>query len=299
MYKMISVLEILVVAFTLCVSTSPLSTMATFNVKYTVDHETKRINVNSVLDAPVSIHVIPPNSDTNGDEKLTLLHQFPGVATNVIFPSITKDDDLYVQLNNGVLYKTRATRVYTNFHTHKNRMVYGQLYTIAVDDFEIANKIYIGAPGPPSRSTVSISLISNSCSPGIYRNKQLVSVITCRFDDYEAGLVMYPVTGIRPQGLISGQIQYDDRVGVETLRPSMSVYGRQQLPYKSAHMSVKQFAMTADMNRQLYRDLPRSVMLFHNNKEITITVVEGEFEMYRIRLDGPLVTNQESSNEEK
>ncbi|ABM45841.1 p26b [Spodoptera frugiperda multiple nucleopolyhedrovirus] len=279
MYKMISVLEILVVAFTLCVSTSPLSTMATFNVKYTVDHETKRINVNSVLDAPVSIHVIPPNSDTNGDEKLTLLHQFPGVATNVIFPSITKDDDLYVQLNNGVLYKTRATRVYTNFHTHKNRMVYGQLYTIAVDDFEIANKIYIGAP--------------------IYRNKQLVSVITCRFDDYEAGLVMYPVTGIRPQGLISGQIQYDDRVGVETLRPSMSVYGRQQLPYKSAHMSVKQFAMTADMNRQLYRDLPRSVMLFHNNKEITITVVEGEFEMYRIRLDGPLVTNQESSNEEK
>nr|QED40189.1 P26B [Spodoptera frugiperda multiple nucleopolyhedrovirus] len=279
MYKMISVLEILVVAFTLCVSTSPLSAMATFNVKYTVDHETKRINVNSVLDAPVSIHVIPPNSDTNGDEKLTLLHQFPGVATNIIFPSITKDDDLYVQLNNGVLYKTRATRVYTNFHTHKNRMIYGQLYTIAVDDFEIANKIYIGAP--------------------IYRNKQLVSVITCRFDDYEAGLVMYPVTGIRPQGLISGQIQYDDRVGVETLRPSMSVYGRQQLPYKSAHMSVKQFAMTADMNRQLYRDLPRSVMLFHNNKEITITVVEGEFEMYRIRLDGPLVTNQESSNEEK
>lgn len=251
---------------------STASTMAAFNAKYTVDRESRTIKVDSVDEKPVLIFVIPPNSETNGDDRLTTLHQFPGVATSIVFPSISKDDDLLVQLDNGILYKTQATRVYTNFHTHKNRMVYGQLLTFVVDDFEIANKIYVGAP--------------------IYRDGKFVSVITCRFDDYEQGLVMFPVTGVRSKGLISGQMSIDDRVVVEVLRPNMSVYGRHQLPYRSAHMSVKQFAMTATVNRQLYRDLPRFAVVFHNSTEITITMVEGEFEMYRIRLDGPLITDQ-------
>lgn len=248
------------------------STMAAFKVKYAVDHEARTMTVQSVDGRPVSIFVIPPNSDTNGDNKLTSLHQFPGVATSVAFPPISRNDDLLVQLNNGVMYKTRATRVYTNFHTHKNRMVYGQLLTFAVDEFDIANKIYIGAP--------------------IFRAGEMVSVVTCRFDDYEKGLVLFPVTGVRSAGLVSGQMMFDDRVIVKKLKPDMAVYGRQQLPHNSAHMSAKQFAMAATVNRQLYRDLPRYAVVFHNDTDITITMVEGEFEMYRIRLDGPLVTNQ-------
>ncbi|QEI03490.1 P26-A [Spodoptera cosmioides nucleopolyhedrovirus] len=259
------------VLLVVCCSTS--LTMAAFNVKYAIDHEARTMTVQSVDDKPVSIFVIPPNSDTNGDDKLTSLHQFPGVASSVVFPSISRDDDLFVELNNGILYKTQATRVYTNFHTHKNRMVYGQLLTFAIDEFDLANKIYVGAP--------------------IYRDGKLVSVVTCRFDDYDKGLVLFPVTGVRPAGLISGQMMVDDRVIVEKMKPDMSVYGRQQLPYRSAHMSVKQFALAVTVNRQLYRDLPRFAVVFHNDTDITITMVEGEFEMYRVRLDGPLITNQQ------
>ncbi|ACI47501.1 P26 [Spodoptera litura nucleopolyhedrovirus II] len=252
-------------------SASP--TMAAFNTKYAIDHESRTMKVYSVDDRPVSIFVIPPNSDTNGDDKLTSLHQFPGVASSVVFPSISRDDDLFVELSNGVLYKTQATLVYTNFHTHKNRMVYGQLLTFAIDEFDIANKIYVGAP--------------------IYRDGKLVSVVTCRFDDYDKGLVLFPVTGVRPAGLISGQMMFDDRVIVERLKPNMAVYGRQQLPYRSAHMSAKQFALAATVNRQLYRDLPRYAVVFYNDTDITITMVEGEFEIHRVRLDGPLITNQQ------
>lgn len=260
----------LVVVVVLCCSL--VAAMAAPNVQYTTDHDTRTIQVQTVDDNRVYIHVIPPNSDTNGDDKLSVLHQFPGVATSVLFPAISAEDVLFVQLSNGVLFSVRANRVYTNFHTHKNRMVYSQLLTFAVDDFDIANKIYIGAP--------------------IYHNYKLVSVITCRFDDYDAGLVLFPVTGIRPQGLISGQFHFDDRVQVEELRPNMSVYGRQQLPYNSAHMSVKQFALAANTNRQAYRDLPRTVVVFHSKKEISIALVEGEFEIDRVRFDGPLITAQ-------
>ncbi|ACI28850.1 P26 [Agrotis ipsilon multiple nucleopolyhedrovirus] len=254
-------------------SAATMAAMATpNNVKYTVNHEARTMQVHTVDDRPVSIHVIPPNSETNGDDKLSVLHQFPGVATDVLFPAISADDVLFVQLSNGVLYQTRASRVYTNFHTHKGRMVYGQLRTFVLDDFEIASQIYIGAP--------------------IYLNHKLVSVVTCRFDDYEAGLVMFPVTGIRSRGLVSGQFNIDDRVIVQELRPNMSVYGRQQLPYDSAHMSVKQFALSTNANRQAYRDLPRAVAVFHNKREITMALVEGEFEVDRLRFDGPLITAQ-------
>ncbi|AYN45077.1 p26b [Alphabaculovirus alterspexiguae] len=248
------------------------------NVKYEIDHDKRIIQIKSVNDQAVSVTVIPPNSN-NDDDNLSMLHHFPGVATSVTFPPISPDDALYVQLNNGVLYRVYADRVYTNFHTHKKRLIYGQLLTFAVDDFSISSKIYVGAP--------------------IYRDNVLVSVITCRYDDYDADLVMFPVTGIRAHGLVSGQINYDsDNIIVEKLKPEMSVYGRRQLPYKSAHMSVKHFALSTHMNREIYRNLPRLVSIFYNEKEVSIGAVEGEFEMFRVRLDGPLITDQEKEQEE-
>lgn len=247
--------------------------MAAPNVLYTVNDEARTIKVHTVDNSPVSVNVIAPGGNTNGDDRLSALHQFPGVATDVLFPAVSADDVLFVQLSNGVLFRTRATRVLVNFHTHKNRMIYGQLLSFEVDDFEVANKIYIGAP--------------------IYRNYKLVSVVTCRYDDFEAGLVLFPVTGIRPRGLVSGQFNFDGgNVLVQQLRPNMSVYGKQQLPYNSAHMSVKQFALTTSANKQAYRDLPRTIAVFHNQREITIALVEGEFEIDRVRFDGPLVVDQ-------
>lgn len=248
------------------------SAMTTYNTAYTVDHNAKTMQVHEVDGERVGIQVIPPNSDTNDDESLSQWHHFPGVATQVLFPPVSSTDDLYVQLSDGVLYKTRASRVYTNFHSHKGRMVYGQLLTIAVDDFSIAALIYIGAP--------------------IYRDQKLVSVVTCRYDDYDSQTVLFPVSGIRPRGLVSGQFNFDDRIIVQELRRGMSVYGREQLPYKSAHMSVKNYALTTNNNKQAYRDLPRAIAVFHNANDITMALVEGQFEIDRVRFDGPLITPQ-------
>ncbi|ACH88673.1 p26-a [Helicoverpa armigera multiple nucleopolyhedrovirus] len=263
--------QTLTLAVTLCALTAAMTT-TTHNTLYSVDHVAKTMQVHEVDGNRVNITVIPPNSDTNDDESLSMYHHFPGVATQVLFPPVTSSDDLYVQLSDGVLYKTRATRVFTNFHSHKGRMVYGQLLTIAVDDFSIAGMIYVGAP--------------------IYRDKKLVSVVTCRYDDYDAQTVLFPVSGIRPRGLVSGQFNFDDRIIVQELRRGMSVYGREQLPYQSAHMSVKQFALTTNNNKQAYRDLPRAIAVFHNANEITIALVEGQFEIDRVRFDGPLITPQ-------
>ncbi|QEI03645.1 P26A [Rachiplusia nu nucleopolyhedrovirus] len=231
------------------------------------------MQVTRVNGKSVHIEVIEPHGETNGRDSLSLLHQFPGVASEVIFPPIEKEDSsLYVLLSNGVLALVKPTRIYTNFHKHQGRFIYGQLRTFVVDDFSLAEKIYIGAP--------------------IFFNKKLVSVVTCRYDDYDAGLVMFPVSGIRPPGLVSGQFHYDNNVLVSSLKSNMSVYGKHQLLYQSKYMNVKKFALTAAANRLSYRDLPRSVSVFHNAREIIITLTEGEFEIDRVRFDGPMVIPQ-------
>lgn len=250
-----------------------LSNITKYNVHCSVDDTNKQMQVLQVDGKPVHIEVIPPNGETNGRDGLSLLHQFPGVASEVLFPPINdKDAHLYVLLNNGVLALVKPTKVYTNFHKHQGRFIYGQLRTFVIDDFSLADQIYIGAP--------------------IFMNKTLVSVVTCRYDDYDAGTVMFPVSGVRPNGLVSGQFHYDNNVLVSTLKPNMSVYGKHQMLYQSQFMSVKRFALTASANRLAYRDLPRSVAVFHNKKEIIITLTEGEFEIDRVRFDGPIVTPQ-------
>ncbi len=244
-----------------------------YNVDCVLDKTNKKMQVISINGKPVHIEVIPPHGETDGHDTLTLLHQFPGVATEVVFPAINNaDDSLHVLLNNGALALVQPTRVYTNFHKHQGRFIYGQLRTFVIDDFSLAEKIYIGAP--------------------IFLNKKLVSVVTCRYDDYDAGLVMFPVTGVRPKGLVSGQFEYDNEVLVQSLKPNMSVYGKRQLLYTSQFMGAKRFALTTSANRLSYRDLPRSVAVFHNEKEIIITMTEGEFEINRVRFDGPIVTPQ-------
>ncbi|AIE47854.1 p26 [Peridroma alphabaculovirus] len=270
MYKMAYLATVLALVAAMAVSAN---TLSKHNVTYTVDEVRRTMRVNTVDGVPVTIEPIPPHSDTDGRDELSVLHQFPGVATQVVFPPLAPTDTLFVQLNNKALYRTRAAAVYTNFHTHKGRMVYGQLLTIVVDDLAVAGKIYVGAP--------------------IFRDRKLVSVVTCRMDDYDKGVALFPVTGIRPRGLVSGQFNFDDRVIVQELRPGMSVYGRQQLPYDSAHMSVKHFALATVANKQAYRDMPRAIAVFHNQREVTVALVEGEFEVDRVRFDGPLIVPQE------
>ncbi len=247
-----------------------------YNVDYVIDETTKTIKVVSVDKQLSNIIVVPANGQTNRHEQYDAMHHYPGVVSDVILPGVPNERTImHVLLNDGTLVRAVGEHVYTNFHTHKERMIYGQLRTFALEDFSLVDKIYLGAP--------------------IFVNKKLVSVITCRYDDYTNGLVMYPVTGARSKGLISGQINYDDKVIVNVLKPSMSVYGRNQLPYSPNSInavSIKRLAISVGNNRQIYRDLPRSVAIFHNEKDISIGLVEGDFEIDRIRFDGPMVVPQ-------
>nr|AAK51839.1 p26 protein [Trichoplusia ni single nucleopolyhedrovirus] len=235
-------------------ASTPTTTRRTkLNVEYSIDENEKIIRVVAVDGKAVRIETIRPHSDSNyiktGDDQppLSVLHHFPGVAAILCSGIDNSNDSLRVLLNDGILFRVQPGHVYTNFHRHANRLIYGQLRTFAVDDLWIADKIWIGAP--------------------IFFNDRLVSVITCRYDDYDAGIVLFPVSGIRPKGLVSGQINYDSTVYVSLLRNGMSVYGKRQMAYSSPYMTVKKFALSTTANRLTYRDLPRNIAIFHNKKE--------------------------------
>ncbi|AAW81053.2 P26 [Clanis bilineata nucleopolyhedrovirus] len=247
------------------------------NVIYTVNDVQRAINIQMVDGKEAQVVVIPPHSNTNNDDRLDMLHHFPGVATDIILPSIQANDMVEILLSDHVLWRTGVdANVFTNYHTHKNRIVFGQLRAVVVKDFTLADQIYIGAP--------------------VFKEKRLISVITCRFDDYTNQQVIFPLTGLRAAGLVSGQINYDDNVTVQQLKPGLSVYGRRQLPYKSnealGQANIKRFAISTQNNRLAYRDMPRNVVFFHDQHNITITINENEFEIARFRFDGPLILPQ-------
>ncbi|QHB21712.1 P26-1 [Artaxa digramma nucleopolyhedrovirus] len=278
-------------------------TRTVYGVRYKIDYDRRIIDVLSVNNKSCSVEVIAPNGRSSGrGGDLDLAHHFPGaIVTDIVFDvsAVNSHTVLHVLLDNGSLLRVVPDRVYTNFHTHNWRMVYGQLRTFAVDDFTLANRIYIGAP--------------------IFLNGKLVSVVTCRYDEYDLSLAMFPVSGIRSPGLVSGQIHFDDEVIVKNLRVGMSVYGKMQLPYNNAQvdnddnkitndanfdddddddqngglaLNAKRFAISATNNRRMYRNLPRTVAVFHDRDQVSIGLVEGEFEINRVRFDGPLIVPQ-------
>ncbi|QYC92712.1 P26-1 [Trabala vishnou gigantina nucleopolyhedrovirus] len=247
-----------------------------YNIDYTIDHDTKTITVNRVDNELCSIVVVAPNGHTNNHETLDIMHHFPGAVSSVILPGAAGANSiLHVLANDGTLLRVEPEHVYANFHVHKRQMVYGQLRTFALDDFSLAEKIYIGAP--------------------IFMGNKLVSVVTCRFDNYARGLVMFPVTGARSTNLISGRLEFDSEVKVREWNPIMSIYGKMQLPYHTDSvydMNAKRFEISSRNNRRMYRNMPRSVTVFHNERDTFIVLVEGEFEIAHVHFDGPMVVPQ-------
>lgn len=249
------------------------------NVEYSIDNDKRQIVVHRIDNEPVIVHVLPPQFTTNNDESFDLLHHYPGLVTDQILPSVEMNDQddndaaaVFVLLNNGALMRVPVDRVLTNFHVHRHRLVYGQMRAFSVSEFDMVEKIYDGAP--------------------IFKDGKLMSVVTCRHDDFVRATVVFPMSGVRARGLVSGHINFDDRVTVESLKPGMSVYGKKQLPYITetpVQLSVKRFAIATHNNRYAYRDMPRSVAIYHNASDISIALVEGEFEVDRLRFDGPLV----------
>ncbi|ACF05322.1 P26 [Adoxophyes orana nucleopolyhedrovirus] len=258
-------IQSIVTLLCLALIATPGTALTVNNVEYTINHLEKTITVTQVDEKTCIIKTFPPLGSTGDQEEYDMLHHFPGVATSVLFPSIKNNSMLSVLLNDGTTFSAVADRVYTNFHSHKKRMVYGQLLSFAIEDFNLANKIYIGAP--------------------IFLNNKLISVVTARHDNYKEGWVIYPVTGIRPDNLVSGQFNFDNQIIVTQFVKGMSVYGKRQLPY----MALKRYAINTSANKKLYRNMPRSVAVFYNDQDITIALVEGEYEIDRIRLNGPLL----------
>lgn len=250
------------------------------DVTFTIDERAKYINVSNVNGIPADIHLIPANGQSNGWETLDILHHYPGVATNIPFGPVHKNSTLNVVLSNGAMLRVYANLVYTNFHSHKNRMIYGQLSAFAVKDMELANSIYMGAP--------------------IYYDNKFVSVVTCRYDDYNNKASIFAVSAPSSSGLVSGHINYDDTfIHMHDLHANMSVYGKKQLPYTSVPTyapNIKRYALSINSNKNLYRDSPRAISIFHNNQKIIITLTENEFEITRVSFDGPLIQMQTSSS---
>ncbi|AXS67674.1 p26 [Cryptophlebia peltastica nucleopolyhedrovirus] len=240
------------------------------NVNYEKNELKKTVTITKVDGQESFIKIIAPMSRVH-DEEYGLLHQFPGVASNIVFPKVSNNSALDVLLNNGDLASFTVDRVYANFHIHKQRLIYGQMYAFALTDFSLANKIYLGAP--------------------VFRENRLISVITCRHNDYKNGLVIFPITGIRPEKLVSGQMNFDKSVSFHKFLQGMSVYGTKQLPYVGdSSFMLKRYALTVDQNKNTYRDLPRNINVFYNDHEIVITLSEGEYEIDRVRFDGPLIS---------
>ncbi|ABI35702.1 p26-a [Ectropis obliqua nucleopolyhedrovirus] len=253
-----------------------------YSTEYIIDHNARRVDVFKNNNENVSVHVIGAQGCTTGNENFDVLHHYPGVATDVVFTSAVKHTVLHVLLSDGILLRVTPTHTFTNFHSHKQRIIYGQLNTFSIDDFSLANKIYTGAP--------------------IFSNGKLVSVITARSDDFDKGLVYYPVTGARVPNLISGQIQYDNNAGpikVEKFDSTMHIYGKKQLPVRSIDgydnvLNIRRFYMSAMANRQMYRDWPRSISIFHDSNFVSIGLVEGEFQILQIEFEGPLIAADEN-----
>ncbi|AXU41465.1 P26 [Alphabaculovirus altermyunipunctae] len=222
-----------------------------------------------------NIKVFTPLSSTRvspDDDELDRLHHFPGVATTLVFPFVDTDQVLYVLLSDLTLERVHiiddAHEPLFNFHVHKNRVVYGQLRSFEAPDRNVASKIYVGAP------------IFNDAS-----RSEIVSVVTarCALPD-----LRFPVTGVRSNGLVSGQVEIDGEYVIQKqITANTSVYGRMISTYDE----IKKFAINCNKNKGLYRNEPRAFVVTEGNNTITIALVENQFEIFRVRMNGSLVAH--------
>ncbi|AKR17288.2 P26a [Urbanus proteus nucleopolyhedrovirus] len=248
-----------------------------YRVKCSVDHDTKKIDIDQINGQNYNFVVVPPHQETTASDLFDYYHQFPGLVTDYNFHSFNINDTLKVLLSDGkFLHVLAHDKVLFNFHVHKNRMIFGQMVSFSVNDRSIASKIYVGAP--------------------VFRalDHKLVSVITCNelVHKTDGERVIFPLTGVRHEHLSSGHVSFDGEYVVSQKVHGLSIYGRQQLPYTNNelyHTNVKQYAINIMNNQRVYRNDPRTVTVYYDDEEIDLVLTEGEFEIMRFRIDGGLV----------
>lgn len=195
------------------------------------------------------------------DKSLDQHHQFPGVATSVVFPQLSIGTTVDVFTSSGA-YSGPLTTTCFNYHVCNKRFVFGSVPALEIPA-DVREHLQIGAP--------------ITCAD------RLVSVVTAVHRRAD-GAWLLPVTGVRGPGQVSGHAHVSNGVRAERLRAGRSVYGPVQLPYKQ----LKAHALSQTTPRA---DAAESCALFYNDSEVRITFNKGEFELMHWRLPGPFVSH--------
>nr|ALR70774.1 p26 [Anticarsia gemmatalis multiple nucleopolyhedrovirus]ALR70932.1 p26 [Anticarsia gemmatalis multiple nucleopolyhedrovirus]ALR71089.1 p26 [Anticarsia gemmatalis multiple nucleopolyhedrovirus] len=219
------------------------------------DEDTGRLQIG---DRDVFVRVFEPGQEVF-DETLDQYHQFPGVATDVVFPQLTTGATVSVHTAIGP-YSGPLTVSCFNYHVCNKRFVFGVMPALEVPA-DVHPHLRLGAP--------------------ILCGEQLVSVVTAVYERAD-GVWLVPVTGVREAHQVSGHARVCNGVRAERLRDGRSVYGTVQLPYNE----VKAYALSQSTPAA---DARESCALFYNDSEVRITFSKGEFEQMHWRLPGPFV----------
>lgn len=209
-------------------------------------------------DRNVFVKVFEPGQEIF-DQTLNQYHQFPGVATDIVFPQLSLGSTVDVLTASGTYSGTLTTTCF-NYHVCNKRFVFGVLPAFEVSR-EVRDHLCVGAP--------------------ITCNDMLVSVVTTLYERAD-GVWLVPVTGVRESSQVSGHAHVRNGVRAERLRVGRSVYGTVQLPYDQ----LKAYALSQTMPRG---EATESCMLFYNHSEVRITFNKNEFEVMHWRLPGPFV----------
>ncbi|ABF50262.1 p26 [Antheraea pernyi nucleopolyhedrovirus] len=219
------------------------------------DEDTGRLQIG---DRDVFVRVFEPGQEVF-DETLDQYHQFPGVATDVVFPQVDTGATVSVHTAAGA-YSGPLTASCFNYHVCNKRFVFGVLPALEVPA-DVSPHLRVGAP--------------------ILCNEQLVSVVTAVHERAD-GVWLVPVTGVRGPHQVSGHARVCNGVRAERLRAGRSVYGAVQLPYDK--LKTHALSQTAP-----HAEASESCALFYNDSEVRITFNKGSFELMHWRLPGPFV----------
>lgn len=233
--------------------------MQVYNVEIETDYSNNSMLVTKVNGENAFVKIFKPGQEIN-DEILNRYHQFPGIATSILFPQLHLHRNVQLLTSDHRLHDAELESVCFNFHVCNKRFVFGTLPAVIVDKRFV--NLYVGAP--------------------IFFNEKIVSIVTT-LHEISNDRWLVPVTGIREASLFSGHVKTNNGVRLEKWLPNTSIYGTKQLPYAE----IKQYAL--EQEKTVIADAEKSCVIFYKESEIRITWNQGEHELMHIRMTGPFV----------
>ncbi|XP_057336564.1 uncharacterized protein LOC130675091 [Microplitis mediator] len=261
------------------------------NVTFEYNHNDKIINTKTIDGKSVDIVILPINKTVPLDfipsKDLNKLHQFPAIASSITLFGTNPNQPIEIltikkkqTATAGDEVTTYKTHVYSNtnsdrimYHTYNGRLIWSQLLSLVLKK-EDADTIYKGAP-----------IFSSS-------TKKIVSFITTR-EEYTTmdgeEFVIFPITGIRPNGCSSGQSLHDSTEDIlqEDTQGKFSIYGRRMMPYAELKNYIE--TVTTPENIKNSRTEKHESAVFYDNVGVTFTCFQGDVEIARTRVGCKLI----------